>query len=123
MSSQLTIAPCWYAVLAALFTAYQAYRGYVLQQKLGPAQSAITSAPQRIVVLCVADAILYLLCSAAGFAALWVAYALTLAAPKLNEITAGGAALLIFLWLFGLLGVTGQLPHLIQQGKILPRAG
>ena len=123
MFSQLPTAPYWYDVLAVLLTGYQTYRGYVLQQKLGPAQSSITSTTHRILVLSVADAILYFLCSAAGFAALWVGYSLSLAAPKLNEITAGAAALLIFLWVFGLVGVTGQLPHLLQQGKILPRAG
>ena len=77
---------------------------------------------QKVVLLCIADALLYLVSTASGFLALFLAYALSTRIDKLSEMGTGTSVVLVFLALFGILGVAGQLPHLLQQGKLLPKA-
>jgi hypothetical protein len=59
----------------------------------------------------------YLLLTLAGFASLLIAYRILDRAPSFEAISGGAATVFIFLALFGVLGVAGQLPHLLQQGK------
>ena len=108
--------PAWYYVIAAVVTVYQASRGYLLQWKFG--RPEISGRLLRIYLLCAADALFYAVCAAFGFAALWIAYVHTARLPSLADVSAGGAALLIALWLLGVLGVTAQLPYLIQHKGI-----
>jgi len=49
--------------------------------------------------------------------ALLLDYRLLVPVPRVRDISAGAAAIVIFPTLFGLGGVTGQLPHQLQQGK------
>jgi hypothetical protein len=51
---------------------------------------------------------------------LLLAFRIVSLAPGVNDISGGTATLLIFLVIFGVLGVTGQVPDLVQRGKILP---
>lgn len=113
-----------YLAIALLITIYQGYRGYRLQDTLGPAKIKFTPRAEQVIVLLIADAILYSACTAAGFISIWLAYEISgkLDAHTLQTLTTGTSVFLIFLFLFGLLGITGQLPHLIQQGKIIPRS-
>ncbi|SRR6266540_3415556 len=108
----------WYTVGAAVLTIYQGYRGFMFQWIL--ADHSKWTIPQRVILLCLADTILYVVCSIAGFVSLWLAYKLSTSIPSFNDIPVGTSVLLIFLLLFGILGVAGQLPHLVQQGKLLP---
>ena len=110
-------APCWYVAVATIVTCYQGYRGFMFQSIL--AKSDWTS-KQKLVLLCIADAILYVVCTATGFLALWGAYLLAVQVPSFLTVSAGTSVLLAVLALVGILGVTGQLPHLLQQGKLLP---
>jgi hypothetical protein len=110
-----------YVALAAAATIYQGYRGFRFQWLLG--MKEVKTTLDRVLLLCVADTILFAVCSAAGFAALWLAYDLYTRIPSLADMSASGAVFLLSLGLFGLLGVTGQLPPLIQLGKLLPGVG
>jgi hypothetical protein len=107
-----------YMVMAVIATVYQGYRGFRFQWILGIKE--VKSTWDRILLLCIADMILYAVCSAAGFAALWQAYDIYTHIPTLAEISTSATVLLLSLSLFGLIGVTGQLPPLIQLGKLLP---
>jgi len=123
--------PCWYIILALIVSFYQAYRGFMFQwilakerkssERMDTAEQGIAqqkwTRSQKIVLLCVADMFFYLVTTLAGFLSLFVAYYVLNKVPCLTEIGAGLSALLIFLILFGLLGVCGQLPYLIQLGK------
>ncbi len=106
----------WYSLIAVIVTVYQGYRGFMFQWILSAKKWPDKS--RRIVLLCIADTILYVVCSSAGFASLWFAYQLTVSVSAFLQISTGASVLLIFLWLFGILGVAGQLPHLVQQGKL-----
>ncbi len=110
-------------IFAIILTIYQGYRGYRLQNVLGPVKEKFPKCDQ-IIVLSLADTILYAICSAVGFISLWIAYEMTghYDIKTLQSLTTGSSVFLLFFILLGLLGVTGQLPYLIQQGKILPHS-
>ena len=112
-----------YVGLAILVSLYQAYRGFMFQW-LPPREGWIANLTERqkVLLLCVADALLYLVSTASGFLALFLAYALAIRIEKFSEIGTGTSVILVFLALFGILGVAGQLPHLLQEGKLLPKA-
>lgn len=109
-----------YIGVAAAASIYQGYRGFRLQWILGI--KAVKTTHDRVLLLCVADTIVYSICSASGFGALWLAYELYTRIPSLAELSSGSAILLLSLALFGLLGVIGYLPYLFQTGR-LPGAG
>ena len=63
------------------------------------------------------DALFHFICSVAGFVALVVAKELYDSLASTQSFDTAMSVLLAFAFLFGIIGVTGQLPPLIQQGK------
>lgn len=127
--------PCWFLVVGLIVSVYHGYRGYVLQRwtaqshKHDVEQKAakdvttfkwFMSSSETIAVRYVYDALFYFFCSIAGFIALWLAIYVFNELPNICYIPGGTGALLVFLTVLGLLGVSGQLPYIIQLGK-LPR--
>jgi hypothetical protein len=112
----LSDVPRWYLVVAVLYSCYQGYRGFMLQWIWG--RKVNVTKTQRVVLLCLSDMISYFLCTLVGFASLFMAYRFTSRASVLSKLDIGSSLLLIFLVLLGILGVTGQLLYLIQQGKL-----
>mgnify|MGYP001451879306 CR=1 FL=1 len=117
----MTTGLCLYIALAAVTSVYQGYRGFRFQWLLGIKE--IKSTADRVALLCIADMLLYSICSASGFASLWLSYDVYLHISSLTELSPSAAIFLLSLALFGLLGITGQLPSLIQLGKLLPSLG
>jgi len=75
--------------------------------------------PQRVILLCIADMVFYVVCKASGFLALFLAVELSTRLRDPSQIALGTSVLLVFLVVYGILGVTAHLPRLIQQGKLL----
>lgn len=115
MSGKIVIA---FIVLAAVASVYQGYRGFMFQWLLADKQR--WTKPQRVILLCIADMFFCVVCTASGFLALFLAVELSARLKSPSEIALGTSVLLVFLAVYGILGVTGQLPSLIQQGKPLP---
>ena len=127
--------PGWYLILALIIASYQGYRGFMFQWLLAPEatfsesqeekdRKATVNQPkwtrkQKVLLLCIADTILYSISALFGFFSLFLSYHVLNHVLSLANISAGLSALLIFLIVFGVLGVCGQLPYLIQQGKLL----
>ena len=107
--------PYWYIILAILLSVYQAYRGFTFQWKF--ANKETYSKAERVLLLCLADMISYFLLTLVGFISLFIAYHVYSQVSGFSELQVGSALLLIFLILFGILGITGQLLSLLQQGK------
>lgn len=125
-------APCWYVIVATLLSLYQAYRGFAFQWQFAIAQRQSQAQPPNaspiarltprevasiVILRCLADTLLYLVTTAAGFVALFLAYRILAVTQSIQELSGGAATVFVFLTLIGVLGVTGQLPHLLQQGK------
>jgi hypothetical protein len=113
----MTLGFLFYSLVAVVLTIYQGYRGFMLRGSFTGQQGSNKSL--RMILYCLADTILYVVCTLTGFASIWLAYQLSVRIPSLPAISIGTSILLVFLVLLGLLGVTGQLPHLIQQQKFL----
>ncbi len=124
--------PSWYLILALFIASYQGYRGFMFQLILareanssrGNHQETNTNQPewtrkQKIFLLCLADTLLYSGSTLLGFFALFFSYYILKHGSPLTDISVGSWGLLSFLIVFGVLGVCGQLPHLMQQGKLL----
>ena len=115
MSEKILIA---FIVAGVVATAFQGYRGFMFQWLLADKQ--LWTKPQRVILLCIADMVFYVICTASGFLALFLTVELSTRLKDPSEIALGTSVLLVFLAVYGVLGVTGQLPSLIQQGKLLP---
>ena len=103
-----------YIVVAVVVSLYQAYRGFMFQWILGLKK---IKGALRVILLCIADMLTYFVCTLSGFGAL-----LLLARSGVLEghlpSTAGEATWLVFLAVYGLLGVTGKLPDILLQVKL-----
>lgn len=118
----LSCPPILYAIVAALVSTWQAYRGFRLQWLVRERKDDFFFAVARwekVLLLCLSDGFFYGVCSLVGFASLWLAWSLIETAVG-SGVSIGFGAIWIFLLLIGLTGVTGQLPSLIQLGKIVP---
>ncbi|MFZ2640705.1 MAG: hypothetical protein WA117_06930 [Verrucomicrobiia bacterium] len=100
-------------MVALLVTTYQTYRGFMFQWELGIGKD--WSKSQRILLLCLADALNYFICTATGFFALWLAQRSWNQIAHINEISAGAASLLIALTIYGILGITAKLPEVMNR--------
>ena len=120
--------PGWYVGLMLIVGTYQGIRGAWFQWIMAQHQNRLAanesprvshswSTGETIFLRCAADAVFYVVSVAAGFLALFWAYRLLGQDPGAQGISGGAAAALVFPGVLGILGVTGQLPHLIQEGK------
>ena len=123
----LIVWPHWtYIALAGVATAFQGWRGWHNQLVYGNNprhQNTPYTGKQSywsfVLSHCLADAILYVVSSVVGFASFFLAYrGFDEMIPVMKDASGGAVALLVFLLAVGVLGVSGQLPWLIQQGKL-----
>lgn len=106
---------------------YHGYRGYVIQRvtvqtqknDLQKGNGWSWTQTEIVIVRYLYDAFFYFFCSLIGFMALWVAIKVIGAQSlSIQNYSGGGSALLVFLIIVAILGISGQLPQLIQQGKL-----
>ena len=108
--TKLTDIPCWYYDVAAVISVYQAYRGFMFQWIFGTDTKAGNT--RKVLLLCIADMFTYFVCSFSGFVALFFPYQLVSESPS-----PATTSLVIFLALYGVLGVTAKLPDLLHKIK------
>lgn len=93
-----------------LVTIYQTYRGFMLQFILNA--GAMSQLGHRVTLLCLADAFTYFVCASTG------AYALMILNWLIEKSSASeplNIPLVIFLVIYGLLGVTAKLPEILTK--------
>lgn len=116
--------PWWYYFLAISLSLYYAYRGFIGNKILFEQKNSAKETTHKvnkweyISVYCIGDAIFHLMSSIAGFLSIAIAYHIFLSIDFKKGLETGNAILFVFLLLFGIVGITGQLPALIQQGKL-----
>jgi hypothetical protein len=130
MNNVFTLAaiPCWYWIGSVLISIYQAYRGFRLQWLLGLGSTNNNNDREaahrpkinlgdveRVFLFSLADYFTYALCALSGAYAFLIAYRVA-NLPK-SEDPLAGPAVLIFLVLYGVLGVTGKPPDTLNRIK------
>jgi hypothetical protein len=111
----LTEMPCSYIWVGVIWSAYQGVRGAV-ETDLFNADKKWT-VWQKWLVLYVHDFAFRFVCAAAGFVALFAAYA-TLKQVNLGGANAGVLVFVALAFLLGVIGVGGQLHHAVLFGKL-----
>ena len=111
-----------YVIVAVVVTLYQSCRGFMFQWVRADSPYGGWERPRKFLLLALADGFFYLVTTASGFAALAGSFHMFRAVSEdPTNVSGGTVTLLLFLWIYGILGVTAQLPPLIQQGKLLPK--
>jgi hypothetical protein len=112
--------PNWYWAIALIVSLYHAYRGGRWQWLIGKQKQPFEMSKTDIVILrCVEDGFFYFICSISGFLSLRASIHFfdgLLIQHKAGD--AGTSVLAAFLFLVGIVGVSGQLSYLTQLGKI-----
>ena len=108
-----------YAGVAVIVTGYHVYRGVHYYQLTRGRQDMFKDwqPRNRVAILYVQVAWLYFVCSLTGFVSMLAAYGVFNSLEK-ETSSVGSVALVSFLFLFGVLGISGELPVLIWRGKI-----
>lgn len=97
---------------------YQGYRGFMFQWLRTDAPFNGWSKSRKVILLSLADGFTYFVTSASGFVALAFCWELLTRISDPSKIEGGTATLFGFLLIYGILGVTGKMPHLIDRGKL-----
>ena len=118
--------PWWYYLIMFIFTAYYAYRGVRYFKVFGVPLSQTEyykgptlSLKDKVIIEYIQEILFKVIITISSFISLYVAvYILSLQKAPFNEISAGTAALLIFLIIWGIIGISGYLTAFIAAGKI-----
>ena len=109
--------PFWYLAITIVFAFYYAIRGVmekVMNQKLS---NSSWSKTQKIVIDYIQEFIFKIVVTLSGFFSLFVGSYISSSIKSIEAISVGTAALLIFLFVWGIIGVSGYLTWLIVTGK------
>jgi hypothetical protein len=125
LSSILSEMPCWYVGLAVVASLYYGARGVLgqriaaqlLNEELKAQKKRIWTAWEIVLVRYVQDFIFHFVCSVAGFLSLFIVVATLQCLQSIIELQAGASVILVFCFLLGLVGVCGQLPYLLLEGR------
>ena len=118
----LTDIPWWYWSFAIAFSLYQGWRGYRLQSLLGIGPNLTVRYAEKAALLYIADMLTHFFCSASGFYSLIIFYR----AANLHSATPTAIehpAILIFLLVYAVLGITGRLPNALDRLQMPRRNG
>ncbi len=112
--------PWWYLLLALLISLYYGIRGIIEHSVLhlqGKSYISNIDKAKRIIILYIQDFLFKFITAMSGFVALFIAGCIFPSMAEINDISVGKALLLIFLFVWGVIGVGGYLTLLIATGK------
>lgn len=98
-----------------LFCFYFAIRG-VMYESLNYAKAPLNK-KQKVIIFYVQEIIFKIVFTVSSFYTLAIAYHILSSLKSLNDISAGTAVLLVFLFVWGITGLSGYLTGLILSGK------
>ncbi len=121
-SFNLSEIPCWYLTVSFILCCYYSWRGaranYLFNVKrIETDNNYPINKRQAFWIYSLHDAVFHMICSLSGFLTLYILCS-NYQTMGSNETSAGDSILFIFLSLYSILGITGMLPQLIQQGKL-----
>ncbi len=103
-----------------LVSFYQGYRGFRFQCLRTDAPFKDWPKSRKVFLLALADGLTYFITSVSGLVSLILCWKLSVRISDPAKIEVGSAVLLGFLAVYGILGVTGKMPNLIDRGKLTP---
>jgi hypothetical protein len=106
----------WYFAFGILWSVFQGVRG-VVETRLNNPQASAWKRWERVLVLYVHDFAFRFVCTMAGFVSLYMSVVLFNEISPDTELSTGDAFLMLLLFLVGVIGVGGQLHHVILLGK------
>ena len=113
--------PLWYWILALSISTYYGIRGImefrILYKQWPSYVNRESSLIERIMILYIQDFLFKFITTMSGFMALFVACYIFPSTTEIKEIGSGNALVLIFLFIWGIIGIGGYLTHLIATGK------
>lgn len=101
-----------------LLSLYQGWRGFKFQYLRTDEFVKDWPKSRKVFLLALADGLTYFVTSASGFVSLILCWKLSVRISDPAKIEVGTATLLGFLAVYGILGVTGKMPNLIDRGKL-----
>jgi len=108
--------PCWYVVTMIIFTLFYTIRGVVYFKVFG---TNGLSRIQKLIIEYIQEVLFKVIITISSFISLYLSfYILSLQKESFNEISTGTSALIIFLFMWGIIGISGYLTHLITVGKL-----
>ena len=113
----LTNMPWWYQTITLVLALYYAVRA-VVEQKVY-VQTNITFT-QKLIIHYIQEFLFKFIITISAFVALFAGCSILSSIQSIGTMSAGTAALLIFLFLWGVIGASGYLTFLIATGKIVP---
>jgi|SRR5690242_15312768 hypothetical protein len=117
MREILSNMPWWYFLALILFSLYYGVRGVMEQIAKQRKREGEHTKAGRIVVVYAQEFLFKFIFTVSAFFALSVAHYIFLSLKSLNDISAGTAVLLVFLFVWGVTGVSGYLTFLIVSGR------
>jgi hypothetical protein len=118
ISNIITNMPCLYKIILVMVSVYWAIHGVTYTKVYGDKSLSLT---QRIIIEYIQEVVFKIVITVSGFIALLIVNDIFISLKSINDIGTGTAVLLIFLILWGILGISGWLPHLIVTGKFTLR--
>ena len=107
--------PWWYYAALIIFSLYYAVRGVVYESFIY--KESPLSKTERVIVIYIQEFLFKIVFTASSFLSLAIAYKILASLKSLNDIGAGTSVLLVFLFVWGVLGLSGYLTGLILAGK------
>ena len=109
--------PWWYSAITIVFALYYAIRGVMEKMINQKISNNSWSRTQKIVIDYIQEFLFKIIITFSGFLALFGGSYILSSIKSIDAISVGTAALLIFLFVWGIIGVSGYLTWLIVIGK------
>jgi hypothetical protein len=110
--------PWWYCLAMIIFSTYYAIRGVMYHKRNINKIINEWTKWERIVILYIQEIIFKVIITVSSFSALYLANHILLNIKSINDVGIGLVGLLIFLLVWGIIGVCGYLTLFISMGKI-----
>ncbi len=112
--------PRWYDLIIIAFSVYYAWRGVMEQryiQRHSYKGDLSCSTTEKVVIHYIQEVLFKSVITVSSFMALFIANYIFSSLKSYTDISSGTALFLIFLIVWGIIGVSGYLTHLIVSGK------
>jgi hypothetical protein len=107
--------PSLYIAIMIILTLFYTIRGIVYFKVYGDKNLSLI---QKIIIEYIQEILFKIIITISSFISLYLSfYILSLQKEPFNEISTGTSALIIFLFMWGIIGISGYLTHLITVGK------